>query len=108
VAFGAAMGGILPHSKLEDDTLGDSSDRLFAQAQTLLATEREKAMAMARTAASDIKDEFDSARSDLGDLVPKDKSVGEVIVDRAAGAVGRVYDHATGDIQHKPSDDSQR
>ncbi|MFN3846091.1 MAG: DUF3618 domain-containing protein, partial [Paracoccaceae bacterium] len=29
VAFGAALGGILPHSKLEDDTLGDSSDRLF-------------------------------------------------------------------------------
>lgn len=63
---------------------------------------------MARTAASDIKDEMDSARSDLGDLVPEGKSVGEVIVDRAAGAVGRVYDHAAGDIEHKPSDDSGR
>ncbi|MFN3723905.1 MAG: DUF3618 domain-containing protein [Paracoccaceae bacterium] len=101
VAFGAALGGILPHSKLEDDTLGDSSDRLFAQAQTLLVTERNKAMAMARTAASDIKDEVNSARSDLGDLLPEGKSVGEAIVDRAAGAVGRVYDHAAGDLEHK-------
>ena len=108
VAFGAALGGILPHSKLEDDTLGDSSDHLFAQAQTLLATERDKAMAMARTAASDIKHEVDSARSDLGDLAPEGTSVGAAIVDRAAGAVGRVYDHAAGDVEHKPTDKTGR
>ncbi|MFN7225200.1 MAG: DUF3618 domain-containing protein [Paracoccaceae bacterium] len=108
VAFGAAMGGILPHSKLEDDTLGDSSDRLFAEAQAMLVTERDKAMAMARTAAADMKEEISSARSDLGDLVPDGKSVGEVIVDRAAGAVGRVYDHASGDVQHAPTDKTDR
>ncbi|MFN4156213.1 MAG: DUF3618 domain-containing protein [Paracoccaceae bacterium] len=104
VALGAALGGVLPHSKIEDDTMGDSSDRLFAEAQTLFHAEREKAMAMARTAAADVKGEIKDAGSDLASLLPEGKSVGEVIVDRAAGAATRVYDHATGDIDHQPSD----
>ena len=96
VAFGAAIGGVLPHSKLEDETLGDSSDRLFAEAQDLLYAERDKAMAMARTAAADVKHEVREAGSDLAALLPEGKSVGDVIVDRAAGAASRVIDHAKG------------
>lgn len=108
VAFGAALGGILPHSKLEDDSLGDSSDRLFAKAQSLMMSEREKAVALARTAASDIGDEVALARSELADLVPEGTTVGEIIVDRGVAAVGRIYDHATGEIEHKVSDKTER
>ncbi|WP_103334233.1 DUF3618 domain-containing protein [Pseudotabrizicola formosa] len=99
VALGAAIGGVLPHSKLEDDTLGDSSDRLFAEAQDLFYSEREKAMAMARTVAADVKGEIKEAGSDLANLLPEGKSAGDVIVDRAAVAATRIYDHATGEAK---------
>ncbi|TGD65651.1 DUF3618 domain-containing protein [Tabrizicola sp. WMC-M-20] len=106
VALGAAIGGVLPHSKLEDDAMGDSSDRLFAEAQDLFYVEREKAMAMARTAAADVKDELKEAGSDIANLLPEGKSAGEVIVDRAAGAATRIYDHATGDGERQATDKS--
>ena len=107
VALGAALGGVLPHSKLEDDTLGESSDRLFKEAQDLLYAERDKAMAMARTAAADVQDEIRDVGSDLADMLPEGQSVGEVIVDRAASAAGRVIHRATGDIDHQASDKRQ-
>lgn len=107
VALGAAMGGALPHSKIEDDALGDSSDRLFAEAQALYRAERDKAMAAVRMAASDVKHEIQEAGDDLADLAPEGKSVAGVIVDRAAEAATRVYDHATGDVNHNGSDRSQ-
>lgn len=107
VAVGAAMGGILPHSKVEDDMLGDSSDKLFADAQALFRDERDKAMAAVRMAASDVKDEMRSAGSELAGMLPEGKNVGEVIVDRAAGVANRVMDRAAGNVEYKGSDQSQ-
>jgi hypothetical protein len=96
VALGAAIGGALPHSRIEDDTMGDSSDRLFAEAQTIYREERDKAMAAVRTAASDAKGELHDARAELSDLLPEGKTLGETIVNRTADAAGRVIDNATG------------
>lgn len=107
VALGAALGGALPRSKLEDETLGDSSDKLFADAQALFREERDKAMAAVRTAAMDAKGEIKDMGADLADLVPDGKTVGNVIVDRAADAANRVYDRATGDVEHQKRDQSQ-
>lgn len=107
VALGAAIGGVLPHSKLEDDTLGDSSDRLFADAQALFREERDKAMAAVRMAATDVKGEIKDIGSDLSDLLPDGKTVGTVIVDRAADAASRVFEHATGDVEHQGSGKSE-
>jgi hypothetical protein len=106
VALGAAIGGVLPHTKIEDDTMGDSSDQLFADAQALLRHERDKAMATARTAATDVKDELRDVGEDLADLLPEGKSVGNVIVDRAADAATRVLSHATGSAV--PKDDAPK
>ena len=100
VAVGAAMGGVLPRSKVEDAALGASSDQLFARAQALYRDERDKAMAALRMAASDVTDEIRSAGTDLADMLPDGKTVAEVIVDRAAGVASRVYDRAAGDVQH--------
>lgn len=104
VALGAAMGGILPHSRIEDETLGASSDQLFADAQALYREERDKAMAAMRMAASDVKGEIKDAGSDLAQLLPEGKNLGEVFVDRAADAATRVYDHAAGGVDHADPD----
>lgn len=100
VALGAAFGGVLPNSRIEDKAMGASSDQLFADAQALFREERDKAMAALRMAASDVKGEIREAGSELAELLPEGKNVGEVIVDRAAEAASRVYDHAAGGVEH--------
>lgn len=101
VALGAAIGGALPHSKLEDDIIGDSSDQLFADAQALYRKERDKAIAALRTAAEDAKGEIREMGAELADLIPEGKSVGDVIVDRTSDAATRVINHASGNIEHQ-------
>ena len=93
-AVGAAIAGALPHSRVEDDAMGESSDRLFAEAEAVFREERDKAMAVLRSAATDVKEEVTEAGSDLKDLLPEGKNVGDVIADRTAQAASRVADGA--------------
>lgn len=95
VAIGAAIGGVLPNSKIEDDRLGDSSDRQFADAQALYRQERDKALAAVKNAASDVQVEIRDIGSDIAGQMPEGKSVGEAIVDRASDAAMRVVNRAT-------------
>lgn len=107
VALGAAIGGALPRSKIENDTMGDSSDHLFAEAQALFREERDKAKAAAKMAASDVKDEIKDMGSDLAELLPDGKTVGGVIVDRASDAATRVFNHAAENVGHEKPDQSR-
>lgn len=94
VALGAAFGGALPHSKIEDDVLGNSSNLLFAEAQALFQAERKKAVSALKGAATDAQGEIREMGADLADLLPDGKSVGQVIVDRTSDAAARVLDRA--------------
>ena len=98
VAFGAALGSMLPHSKLEDDTMGAHSDQLFRDAQAIYREERDKAMAMLGGAAGDVKEEMADIGTDLkeeaADALPEGKTVAAVVADRATEAGKRVYDSA--------------
>ncbi|MFN3641693.1 MAG: DUF3618 domain-containing protein [Gemmobacter sp.] len=104
MALGAAIGGLLPHSRLEDDSMGASSDQLFADAQSLFREERDRAVAALRMAAEDAGDEIASAGSDLAGLVTDGKNCADVIVGRASDAAGRIIDHATGQVEHDGPD----
>ncbi|MBR2656864.1 MAG: DUF3618 domain-containing protein [Loktanella sp.] len=95
LAVGAAIGGLLPHSKIEDDTMGAASDELYANAQAIYREERDKAIALAKVAADDVKSELKDVGTDLEGLLPDDKNVGEVIADRTSDAAKRVIGHAT-------------
>lgn len=86
VAVGAAIGAALPSSKFEDDTMGDSSDRLFAEAQAVYREERDKAMSAARSAATEVKEELSEMGSDIG----------ETVSDHASEAAKRVLDRTSG------------
>lgn len=103
VAVGAALGGVLPHSRIEDETMGESSDKLFREAQAVFREEREKAMAAVKGAMSDAKQELkdigSELRSDASDLVPEDKTVGEEVSDRTSDAAKRVYESAKGNFE---------
>ncbi len=103
VAVGAAIGGLIPHTRLEDDTLGATSDKLYADAQALYREERDKVRAAAKVAVADVKDEVRKAGEDLQDMLPEGKNVGDVIADRTADAAKRVIDHATEATDGKPA-----
>ncbi|PZX38025.1 uncharacterized protein DUF3618 [Roseinatronobacter thiooxidans] len=98
MAFGAAVGGMLSHTRLEDDTLGAHSDQLFRDAQDVYREERDRAIAVVKGVARDVRDEFSDIGSDLKSeahaVMPDDKSVADVVVDRASEASKRVYDSA--------------
>lgn len=100
VAAGAAVGAMLPHTQFEDDTMGESRDRLFAEAETVFREERDMAMAAARkvgqTVASEVRGDVKDMGSALGDLLPEGKSAGDVIVEHATDAAGRIKDSANG------------
>ena len=92
VAVGAALGSMLPHSRMEDDTFGESSDQLFANAQAVYREERDKAMAELKSAASDVKSEVREMGSELVDSLPDGKVVGRTVADHASDAAKRVLD----------------
>lgn len=107
VAAGAAIGGLFPHTKFEDDAMGDTSDQLFAQAQAIYREERDKAVAAAKVAASDVKQEIKDIGADLEGMLPEGKNVGEVIADRTSDAAKRVTGHATHDADASTKNHSQ-
>lgn len=100
LAAGAAFGSMLPHTRLEDDTMGESSDRLFAEAEAVYREERDKAMEAARkvgkTVASEVRNDVKDMGSKVEDLLPEGKSASDVLVEHASDAAGRVRDSATG------------
>ncbi len=105
VALGAAIGSALPHSRLEDETMGESSDQLFADAQAMFREERDKAMAVVKSAARDVKDEIgqmgSDLRSEVGDMLPDNKNLGDTIVDRTTNAASRVIEGAKDEAKHQ-------
>ena len=94
LALGAAVGSALPRSQVENDTLGDTRDRLFDEAQTVFREERAKAMSIFATATDTAKDAMKDAGSDLANLLPEGKTVGNVIVDHVTDVANRVVDSA--------------
>lgn len=111
VAIGAAIGAALPHSKVEDDALGESSDRLVAEAQAVFREERNKAIAAAKKTATHVKDEIRDIGSEVGDNVedalPEGKTVGAAVVAHATDAAGRIVDSTTDNAKQKRRDQSK-
>ena len=94
IAVGAAVGGMLPSTQLEDDTLGANSDRLYADAQRIFREERDKAMAVVKAAANEATGALKDTGSELADLLPDGKTAGNVIVDHLSDAATRVTNTA--------------
>jgi len=90
IALGAAVGGLLPHSQVEDETLGANSDRLFAEAQKVFRDERDKALAGVKAAAKEAQGVLKDTGAELAAHLPDGKSAGTLIVDHVADAAARV------------------
>ena len=101
IALGAAVGGALPNSRLEDDTLGASSDRLFADAQKVFFEERDKAVAVLKSAAGEVQASVKDTGAELAKLLPEGKSAGDVIVEHVSEAAAQVADTARDEAERQ-------
>lgn len=94
LAFGAALGGALPRTKVEDEWMGSESDMLYHEAERIFEEEKAKAMKVVDSVKDEVKDIASEAKSDLDSGAPGDKSAAQAVADKAKTAVSRVADTA--------------
>ena len=83
MALGAAVGGALPRSQVEDRMFGKQSDRAMEAARTLAQEQGAKVQATASAVVDEALNIADEAAAELGGKLPS----GEAIVDAAEGKV---------------------
>ena len=83
MALGAAVGGSLPRSRLEDQMFGEQSDRALEAARTLAKDQGAKVQATATAVVDEALNIADEASAELGGKLPS----GEEIVDAAESKV---------------------
>ena len=94
LALGAAIGGMLPRTQMEDDWMGDESDRLMDEAERVYGVERERLQAAAhkvvdagKTAAGDVADAASKAvRDGAGSVEQAVKDAGATVAGSAKEA----------------------
>ena len=79
MALGAAVGGALPRSRIEDQIFGEQSDRAMEAARTLARDQGAKVQATASAVVDEALNIADEASAELGAKLPS----GEEIVDAA-------------------------
>lgn len=94
LAAGAALGGALPRTKVEDDLMGDQSDALFGEAERVFEEEKAKAAKVAQSVLDEVKEVADEMETDLDRSAPAGKSAAEAVGDTARSSVDRVTDAA--------------
>ena len=83
MALGAAVGGALPRSRIEDQMFGEQSDRAMEAARTLAKEQGAKVQATAGAVMDEAMNIAGEASAELGGKLPS----GEEIVDAAEGKV---------------------
>ncbi len=94
LAFGAALGGALPRTKVEDDLMGDQSDTLYHEAERIFEEEKSKAVKVAQSVKDEVKDIAAEAKADLDGGAPGEKTAAQAVGDKARSAADRVVDAA--------------
>lgn len=94
LAFGAALGGALPRTKIEDDMMGDQSDNLFQEAERVFEEEKAKVSKVAQSVKDEVKDIATETKADLDGGAPGEKSAAQAVGDKVRSAADRVADAA--------------
>ena len=85
MALGAAVGGALPRSRVEDRMFGEQSDQAMEKVRTLAEEQGAKLQATASAVVDEALDIADEASAELGSKLPS----GEAIVDAARPRCGK-------------------
>lgn len=105
LALGAAIGAALPHSRLEDEYLGDYSDELIEEAERIFAEEKDKLSKVARAATDEAKRVAGEARQEADDAA---ETAGQAVADKAKEYGQRVADAARDEAKKQDLGDIHR
>ncbi len=94
LAVGAALGGALPRTKVEDDLMGDQSDTLYDEAESIFEEEKAKAMKVAESVKDEVKDIAAETKADLDNGAPVEKNAAQAVGDKAKSMANRVAEAA--------------
>lgn len=94
VAVGAAIGGLMPRSRFEDEHMGSHRDSLVSEADRILEEEKRKLSVVAEAAAGEVRSILDAKR-DAVDQVTGDKTLAGTLADEVKRVGGQIADTAT-------------
>ncbi|OWU68103.1 DUF3618 domain-containing protein [Marinibacterium profundimaris] len=94
LAVGAALGGALPRTQVEDDLMGQQSDDLFDEAERIFEEEKRKAAEVTKAVSDEVKDIASETKSEADDMAPGDRTAAEAAADKVRSAADRVADTA--------------
>jgi hypothetical protein len=89
VAVGAAIGGLMPRSRFEDEHMGSHRDRLVSEADRILEEEKRKLGVVAEAAAGEARSILDAKR-DAVDQITGDKTLAGTLVDEVKRVRGQI------------------
>ena len=93
VALGAAIGGLMPRSRYEDETFGSHRDRLVHEADRILEEEKRKLGAVAQAAVGEARD-IANSKIEAVNKVTGEKSLAGTALDEATRVGKRIADTA--------------
>ncbi len=94
LAVGAALGGALPRTRMEDDAMGDQSDALIREAEAIFEEERAKAEKVVKAAADEANTIASETKDEMDREAPGDRTAAQAAGDKAAESAQRVADRA--------------
>lgn len=93
VALGAAIGGLIPRSRFENETFGSRRDRLVQEADRILEEEKRKLGAVAQAAVGEARNIAASKRDAVSE-VTGDRTLAATVLDEAKRVGKQVADTA--------------
>ena len=100
VALGAAIGGLMPRSRFEDETFGTHRDRLVNEADRILEEEKRKLGGVAQAAMGEARD-IAHGKMEAVNKVTAEKGLAGAVLDEAKRVGKRVADTAVEAAQDK-------
>ncbi len=94
MALGAAFGGAMPRSRIEDRMFGEQSDRAMDSVMTLAEDQGAKLQATASAVADEAMDIADEATEDLGSSLPSGQEIVDTADAKMRDAAGRIREAA--------------
>ncbi|RKF12613.1 DUF3618 domain-containing protein [Roseovarius spongiae] len=107
VAFGAAVGAVLPRTRVEDEYFGEQSDQLIDEAERILAEEKEKIGKVAETVTEEAKQAARDVKSQADEAAPG-SSVEQAAADKVTSAGKRIADAAQSEAEKQDLGDVRK
>jgi uncharacterized membrane protein YgcG len=101
MAAGAALGGLLPRTDMEDAAMGEERDQLFEEAERIYRQEREKAGAVIGAATSAATEVLREAREELTAEGEDGESAMETVKQRTKSAAGKVVERTRAEAERQ-------